>query len=195
MNPRALVLIADGSEEIEAVTVIDVLRRATIDVTVAGLHPGAVRASRGVVLVPDITLDELLARTVDATPLFDAVVVPGGAPGAKAMREDERVLALLRNHAAAGKLVAAICAAPIVLLRAGLLHGRRVTSHPAVRDELRAAGVAVDAGERVVCDGDVLTSQAPGTAFEFAYAIVTRLRSSALVAEIEAGILSRPALS
>lgn len=183
---RALVPLAPGCEEMEAVIAIDVLRRAGVEVVVAGLEPGEVVASRGVRLVPDVALD-----AVGPEP-FDAIVLPGGAPGANALAADPRVLDRLRAQRAAGRISAAICAAPIVLARAGLLEGKTITCHPAVVLRLRAEGIDVREDARVVVDGDVVTSRAPGTAFEFAYALVERLVGPSKVLELEAGILSRP---
>ncbi|HET8700409.1 MAG TPA: DJ-1/PfpI family protein, partial [Nitrococcus sp.] len=112
---RVLLPLAEGCEELEAVTVIDLLRRAGIDVVVAGLAEGAVKASRGVVLTPDVALDAVLDQD------FDMIVLPGGAGGAARLEADARVHRLLQRQADAGRYVAAICAAPKVLLAAGLL--------------------------------------------------------------------------
>jgi 4-methyl-5(b-hydroxyethyl)-thiazole monophosphate biosynthesis len=105
----ALVLFAEGSEELEAVTVVDILRRAGISVMLAGLNAGALRGGRGTVLVPDVTLDEALMHS------YDMVVLPGGQPGANNLKADARVLELVQQMAQQGKYVAAICAAPSVL--------------------------------------------------------------------------------
>jgi protein deglycase len=112
---KVLVPLADGCEELEAVTIIDLLRRAGIEVVTAGLKPGNVRASRGVQLVPDVTLDVALQDS------YDMVVLPGGMPGASHLKDDARIIDLLKKMAAAGKYTAAICAAPMVLAEAGLL--------------------------------------------------------------------------
>ena len=164
---KVLVPLAAGFEEIEAVTVIDVLRRAELEVVVAGLTPGVLTGSRGVKVEPDTTLDQ-----VDPA-AFDVVVLPGGLGGTEAMMADERVLDLVRAHRAAGRTTAAICAAPMVLAAAGVEEGLEVTSHPSVRERLGRASVR-DA-PRVVRSGDVLTSQGPGTAMEFALALVADL--------------------
>ena len=180
-----LVPLAAGCEEMEAVIVIDVLRRAGITVLVAGLEPGIVEASRGVRLVPDLVLAE-----VDVT-RCDALVLPGGGPGTTRLRADAYVRRLVEDFVRAGKLVAAVCAAPTVLLDAGVLAGRRVTAHPSVHAELERAGVHVDRTQRVVTDGNFVTSQGPGTCFEFAFALVERFCGAAKVAELNAGILAR----
>ncbi len=160
---KVLVPLAQGCEEIEAVTLIDLLRRAGIEVTTAGLTPGIVKASRGVQLVPDVTLDIALQ---DA---YDMVVLPGGMPGAANLKADPRILRLLKDMAAAGKYTAAICAAPMVLAEAGVLDGRQATSYPGFLDDLPGVVVSTAA---VVQDGKVLTSRGPGTAMDFALALV-----------------------
>ena len=181
---RALVPLADGFEEIEAVTVIDVLRRAGVDVTVAGLEEGPRRGSRGVVVVPDRPLTDVVDQE------FDVIVLPGGLPGATHLRDDERVTAMLRRALDGGRLVAAICAAPTVLAAAGMADGRRMTCHPSVEDAMRDAGAAL-AGDRVAVDGPFVTSQSPGTAMEFAFRLVELLCGADKVAELNAGILAR----
>ncbi len=180
-----LVPLAAGCEEMEAVIVIDVLRRAGASVVVVGLEDGSVEASRGVRIVPDRRLDD-----VDAA-AFDALVLPGGGPGTARLRQDARILRSVREFAAADKWIAAVCAAPTVLLAAGVLAGKRATAHPSVHAELARGGVQVEAAQRVVVDGKLLTSQGPGTCFEFAYALVERLFSTAKVAELNASILAR----
>jgi 4-methyl-5(b-hydroxyethyl)-thiazole monophosphate biosynthesis len=184
MTKTALIPLAPGFEEIEAVIVIDVLRRAGVLVTVAGTEPGVIEASRGVRIEPDTTLD-----AVDPAG-FDLIVLPGGLKGTTALREDPRVLEMLRRHHAAGRLTAAVCAAPTVLAAAGIASAHRVTAHPSVWDQLRAANVDVQ-DERVVVDGHVVTSQGPGTSMEFAYALVERLCGPDKVVELNAGILAR----
>ncbi len=164
---RVLVPLASGFEEIEAITIVDVLRRAGVEVTLAGLTSGVLEGSRGIRVQPDTTLDR-----VDAA-AFDAIVLPGGMGGATAMSEDERLLAMLRAHHGAGRLTAAICAAPMVLARAGIVDELRVTSHPSVRDRLGRAVVVAE--PRVLRAGHVLTSQGPGTAMEFALELVREL--------------------
>jgi protein deglycase len=166
--PRVLVPLATGVEEMEAVILIDVLRRAGWAVRSAGLMAGHVTASRRVVLVPDVALE-----TVSAAEL-DLLVLPGGGPGTEVLMHDERVLALARGLAAAGKPVAAICAAPRVLDRAGLLAGKRYTCFPGVESRI---GSGLHVGGAVVADGLIHTSQGPGTAFAFALHLVEVLDS------------------
>ncbi|MEZ4389248.1 MAG: DJ-1/PfpI family protein [Candidatus Krumholzibacteriia bacterium] len=163
--PQVLVPVADGTEEIEAVTVIDTLRRAGCEVAVASVGPRReVTCSRGVVLVADARLVDLPVRPLQA------IVLPGGMPGAEHLRDCAPLIARLGAHDAADGLVAAICAAPVVVLQHhGLLRGRRGTCHPAFYDTLPADSRRPD---RVVMDGNLLTSRGPGTALEFALALV-----------------------
>lgn len=174
-------ILAPGFEEIEAVTVIDVLRRAEVDVLVAGLGGGPVRGSHQITVVADQPLDHLSPDD------FDAVVLPGGMPGAANLRDNARVVALVKSFAAKGKVVAAICAAPIVLESAGLLAGRRATSFPGF--ELPSARYTE---ERVVVDGALVTSRGAGTAMEFALALVARLVSPEVSRDLAERMLARP---
>lgn len=158
---------ADGLEEMEAVIIVDMLRRAGWSVTAAGIGGDRVRASRGVVLVPDAAW-----REIDPS-AFDLLVLPGGGPGAEALAAHEGVRDAIRAMAEAGKTVAAVCAAPLVLAAAGVLRGRTATCYPALADKLTAAGARyVDAP--VVSDGVFLTSQGPGTCFAFTLALIAR---------------------
>ena len=175
--PRVLVPLAQGCEELEAVTVIDILRRAAIEVVVAGLEPGPVLASRGVRLIPDALLDAVV------TDVFDMIVLPGGREGAQRLGDDARIGDLIRRSASEGRYVAAICAAPGVLARAGLLEGRRATAFPGVLDELPGLTKSADA---VVRDGTIVTSRGPGTALDFALELVRLLRGDAVKTEVEA---------
>ena len=158
-----LIPLAHGCEEMEAVTLIDLLRRAGVTVTVAGLETGPVTASRGVVLLPDTTLDAVLDQD------FDMVVLPGGLGGAQRLEADQRIAALLRKMTEQGRFVAAICAAPRVLAKAGLLQDREVTAYPGILDgqpEIRLSSAAV------VRDGTFITSRGPGTAMDFALSLI-----------------------
>lgn len=187
--PRVLVPVSDGTEEIEAVCIVDVLRRAGADVTVArvpspqgtGLE---LTASRGLRLTADTALAECADR------IWDAVVLPGGLPGAEHLRDDETLVALLHAHDGAGRLLGAICAAPVTILAEhGFLAGRHATCFPSLADWL-PAGSHADA--RVVVDGNLVTSQGPGTALEFAVALVGLLCGEAKGDEIAAQLLLPP---
>lgn len=176
----ALILFADGSEELEAVTVIDILRRGGIEVTIAGLHEGPHRGSRGTVLLPDTTLDKTLAHQ------YDMVVLPGGQPGTNHLKADARVLKLVRQMSEAGKQIAAICAAPSVLAEAGLLDGKRATSFPGALDPYPQV---VRQPQTVVEDGNIVTSRGPGTAMDFALVLLERLAGHSKRMEVEAGLV------
>lgn len=181
---RVLVPLAQGCEELEAVTIIDLLRRAKIEVVTASLTDGPVVASRGVKLIPDSSLDEAAALP------FDMIVLPGGLPGADHLRDDSRVQDLLKRAAAAGKFTAAICAAPKALARAGLLRGKRATSYPGSLSESELDGIDY-CDDPVVRDGYVVTSRGPGTAMDFALALIELLADNATRQQVEAG-LQRP---
>jgi len=165
---RVLIPLAEGCEELEAITLIDLMRRAGIEVIVAGLENGPVTASRGVRIIPDATLDDVIDQD------FDMMVLPGGLPGADHLDRDPRVHSLLKRLAAGGAYTAAICAAPKVLAGAGLLDGRRATGYPGAinKTALRSTTVVDDA---VVTDGKVITSRGPGTAMDFALDLIETL--------------------
>lgn len=167
--------MAPGMEEIEAVTILDVLRRAGMDVVAAGCVDGPVIASRGVVLLADESMDEWS----EATP--DAVVLPGGLAGARFLAEDVRVQGAIRRTIQAGGVVGAICAGPLVLAGMGLLVGRACTCHPSVSDEM---GAAVIRQERVWVDGDIITGKGPGASLDFALAIVERMCGTAVARQV-----------
>lgn len=181
---RVLVPLAEGCEELEAVTVIDLLRRAGIEVVTAGLDDRPVCASRGTRLLPDVTLDEALRQD------YDMVVLPGGLPGADNLGADERIRSLLRKMADSGKFTAAICAAPRVLAGAGLLAGRRATSFPGALEGFDLSDTTM-VGEAVVEDGKVITSRGPGTAMDFALTLIERLTDRENRDRVEAA-LQRP---
>lgn len=181
-----LVPLAQGCEELEAVTIIDLLRRAGIEVITAGLDAQPVCASRGTVLLPDTTLDNVAERD------FDMIVLPGGLPGADNLNADERLHAMLNHAANTGRYVAAICAAPRVLASAGLLDNLRVTSFPGALDAFKVPGM-VYCEDAVVQDGKVITSRGPGTAMDFALVLIENLLGKDARARVEAD-LQRPAL-
>lgn len=182
---RVLVPLAEGFEEIEAVTVIDLLRRAGVEVVTAGLVPGAVTGSHGIAVVPDEELEAVLDRH------FDMVALPGGMPGAANLAADERLLAVIRRLADGGRFTAAICAAPTVLAKAGLLGGKRATSFPGFLTAASAPATILSEAP-VVEDGTVITSRGPGTAMDFALVLIECLEGSSARQEVESR-LQRPA--
>ncbi len=167
MTKRVLVPIADGTEEIEAVTIIDVLRRAGAEVTVASVNNLQITASRGVKLVADCLIGDCRGET------FDLVVLPGGIPGAEHLRDDLVLKEILLDQRASQRLYGAICAAPAVVLeRHGLLEDRMATSHPGFTADLRNDSAS---HHRVVVDDNCITSQGPGTAMQFSLKLVEML--------------------
>lgn len=178
MQTRVLIPVADGSEDIETVTLIDVLRRAEFDVTVASVHDRReIVAARQTRLVADALIDEVVART------FDLIVCPGGMPGAAHLRDSATLRNLLLAQRDSGRLLAAICAAPaVVFAHHGLLDGVPATAHPAFQEQLPQ----LEANRCVVEDKQIITSQGPGTALEFALALVARLGGEQLRATVAA---------
>lgn len=162
---NALVPLAQGCEELEAVTIIDILRRADINVTAASLDLQPIVASRGTKLLADTTIDEILQHD------FDIVVLPGGLPGADNLNQDPRIHQILQRHNTNKKYLAAICAAPKVLATAGLLEHKTATAYPGVLEELKMDGIEIS-NAAVLQDGHILTSRGPGTAIDFALTIV-----------------------
>ena len=180
---RVLVPLAPGFEEIEAVAVIDILRRAGVEVVVAAVGENPAVGSHGIAVTCDVA-----AAGVDAS-RFDALVLPGGMPGTRRLGESREVREWVSAMAAAEKLVAAICAAPVVLDACGVLAGRRATSHPAHASEMRTCRYQEAA---VVRDGMFITSRGAGTAIAFAAALVTELAGADSARDILAKIQYAP---
>ncbi|USN99773.1 MAG: DJ-1/PfpI family protein [Phycisphaeraceae bacterium] len=179
----ALILIAEGSEEIEAITPGDVLVRAGVAVTYAGEGALSMRGSRGLPLGADIAIGRLGDR------LFDAVVIPGGMKGAQNLASSADVSRIVRAHAAAGKVIAAICAAPaVVLTPLGLLEGRRATCYPGL--ETRFGATTEHAPGDVVVDRTFITSRGPGTAMAFALCLAAMLAGDTTAEKVREGLLA-----
>jgi 4-methyl-5(b-hydroxyethyl)-thiazole monophosphate biosynthesis len=173
--------LADGFEEIEAVTLIDVLRRAGFNVKTCALDNSLqARGAHDITVMADMTIDQALDSA------WDLVVLPGGMPGASNLRDDARVGKLLEKAAAAGGYVGAICAAPIALAHFGFVKGKNATSYPGFSDQMPGAIYSED---RVVRDGKVLTSRGPGTAMEFAFFITDMLADRSRVEELKKHML------
>ena len=181
---RVLVPLAPGFEEIEAITIIDILRRAGVEVIVAGTQAGVIEASRKTKHLPDCTLD---AVEVDD---LDMIVLPGGMPGATHLRNDPHVKRIVESLKAKNRHLAAICAAPTVLSAFGILEGRTATCHPSVRQEISTRAKRFS-DDRVVVDGPVVTSQAAGTAMEFAFKLVEILCGPEKAIEVNSGVLAK----
>jgi 4-methyl-5(b-hydroxyethyl)-thiazole monophosphate biosynthesis len=180
---KVLIPLADGVEEMEAVIMIDMLRRAQWHVLTVGLKAGTVTAARGTRLVPDEVWDR-----IDPVQ-YDVLVIPGGARGVDNLRHEKHLVAAVRVHADSGRLTAAVCAGPLLLQDAGVLTGRRVTCHPDVVPGLTLSRY-VD--EAVVVDGNVVTSQGAGTTFAFALTLVALVDGSAKAEELARAIVLAP---
>ncbi|WP_127471072.1 DJ-1 family glyoxalase III [Thiomicrorhabdus aquaedulcis] len=179
---RVLIPLAQGCEELEAVTIMDILVRGGVEVLSASLDDNLViTASRGVRLLADTTLAAVEHQ------VFDMVVLPGGLPGADYLQQDSRVITLLQRTVAQGHYVAAICAAPKVLVHAGLLDGKQATSYPGVIEQQPGAGMRF-VNAAVVEDGNVITSRGPGTAIDFALLLLERLTNKAVRTGVEQGL-------
>ena len=182
-SKKVLVILAEGAEEMEVVIPVDVMRRAKISVTLAGLKSDEnVKCSRNIVLKPDTALASV------ANDIFDAVLIPGGGNGAKNLADDETVGLVLKKHSDAGKIVAAICAGPTAVAKHGIGNGKKVTSHPSVKSVMEEAGYDYSE-DRVVVDGSLITSRGPGTAFELAFAMIEALINKEAVEALKPGML------
>ena len=183
---RVLVPLVDGFEEIEAISIIDILRRAEMEVIVVGIsQPGnLVTGSHAIPVQPDTTLEEIWSETL--VNQFDALVIPGG-PGVKALLESSLIAQLALQFDKSRKCTAAICAAPLVLSQAGLLKDRIATSFPSVRNRMDVGNYSE---ARVVVDGHIITSRGAGTAEEFALQLVATLSTPSKAEEIGRSILS-----
>ena len=165
---KVIVPLAQGFEEIEALTIVDILRRANVDVTMAALESLHVKGAHGIVVVADVLLKEMNANN------FDMIALPGGLPGATNLAADPTTQALLKEFDAKGKMIAAICAAPYALKTAGVLK-KSYTCYPGFQAKIAQEGY--NANDKVIRDGNVTTSQGPSTAMLFALSLVEELRS------------------
>ena len=182
MPKTALVPIADGTEEIEAVCIIDTLRRAEVEVTVASVGPLEITASRSVKIVADKIISECVSNT------YDLIALPGGLPGAEHLRDSAELTELLYEQKKAGRLYAAICASPAVVLQHHrLLEGTKATCYPSLQKELNQKNVSID---RVVVDGNCVTAQGPAIAIEFALKLVELLCGVAKRDEVAKAMLA-----
>ncbi len=180
--PKVLIPLAQGCEELEAITLIDILRRADVDVVTAGLDSKPVKSSHGVTILPDTTLAEAMNDS------YDMVILPGGLPGADHLAADNRLNALLKEMVESDRFVGAICAAPQVLAKAGLLEGKTITSYPGfvVSDDFPNV---INTGSALEKDGKIITSRGPGTAMDFALELVRLLQGEAKRKVIEKALV------
>jgi 4-methyl-5(b-hydroxyethyl)-thiazole monophosphate biosynthesis len=181
-----LVPLADGCEELEAVTIIDLLRRAELAVVTASLKAGPVKGAHGISLLADTTIGEAIDQP------FDVIVLPGGGVGTDNLARDMRIREIVKKMSDARKTIAAICAAPKVFASIGLLIGRKVTAYPGVLDNMNIPGARLT-GEPVTIDGRIVTGRGPGTAMDFALALIEEIAGKAKRDEVEAQLV-RPTL-
>ncbi len=182
MSQNVLVLLAEGFEEIEAMASVDILRRADINVILCGLKSKTVKGAHDIKVLADTTLDNLNAD-------IDAVLLPGGMPGAANLAASKRVAEIIRTTHGKGGVVAAICAAPaLVLAPSGILEGKSATCYPGM--EKGFGTKTAFRQEKVVVDGNIITSQGPGTALEFALAVVEKLAGKEIAGSLKVATLA-----
>ncbi len=180
MSKRALILLADGFEEIEAVAVIDILRRADIKVAITSLDFKLVTSARKVMIKTDYLIETLPDYE------FDMLILPGGGEGVKNLEQSEGVKSLIKRFEAEGKYIAAICAAPIILEHMDFLKGKKITAYPGIANDFKSCEYLTD---KVVVDGKLITSQSPTTAIEFALTLVEVLKSKEARSAIETAMI------
>ncbi|XP_005994247.1 Parkinson disease protein 7 homolog [Latimeria chalumnae] len=186
-SKRALLILARGAEEMETVIPVDILRRAGVKVTVAGLAgKEPVQCSRDVVICPDMSLEE--ARKEGP---YDVVVLPGGNEGAQNLSQSPAVKEVLKDQESRKGLIAAICAGPTALLAHGIGFGSKVTTHPLAKDKMMDGGHYTYSESRVERDGNIITSRGPGTSFEFAFAVVESLMGKEVADKVKAPLVLR----
>lgn len=167
MAPKILVAVADDVEELEAIAIIDCLGRAGAEITVASVNKIQITTCRNVKITADCLIGDCLSKT------YDLIALPGGMPGAEHLRDSKELAEMLKKQKDSGRLYAAICASPAVVFEhLGLLAGKKATCFPAMAEKLKNKEAA---DQRVVVDGNCITSQGPGTAVEFALKLVELL--------------------
>lgn len=180
--PSVLVPLAQGCEELEAITIIDLLRRAGIEVVCAGLDAESITASRGVKIIPDTDLATAMKRD------YDMIVLPGGLPGADHLDNDERINTILKSMANQQKYIAAICAAPKILANAGLLTDKTVTAYPGLFNDCDLPHTTV-VNAALVRDDNIITSRGPGTAMDFALELIEILAGKKTRQNVETSLV------
>ncbi len=181
MSVKILVPVADGTEDLEAVAIIDVLRRAGAQVTIASVSGAlSVKFSQGIKVSAECLIEDCLDKD------YDLVVLPGGIPGVENLRDSEPLIQILKNQNKLGKLYGGICASPAVVLQPhGLLEGKKATCHPGFAAQLKNRD---SSGAKVITDGNCITSRGAGTAVDFALALVKRLFGAQKLADVKAGL-------
>jgi protein deglycase len=177
-----LLPLAQGCEELEAVTISDLLTRAGIEVITAGLDDLPVKASRGIKLIPETSIKNVAEK------LFDMVVLPGGLPGADYLRDSHALQTIIKNHAQNKRYLAAICAAPKALLAAGVLTDKTVTCYPGALDGLELQNIELT-NNALEIDGNIITSRGPGTAMDFTLALIELLEGKQKRSEVELALV------
>ncbi len=179
---KVIVFLADGFEEVEALTVVDYLRRVDIQVDMVSISDSLeVKGAHDVVVQADLTIDAL--ENVDS---YDGIIVPGGMPGASNIRDEDKCIDLVKDFDSKDKLLAAICAGPIVLNRAGIIDGKKITAYPGFENDLSKSQISKAGVER---DGNIVTGKGPIFAVDFAVEIVDYLLGHKAVKELKTGIL------
>lgn len=178
---KAVVFLANGFEDIEALATVDILRRGGVDVTTAGVTGDTVTSSHNVQVLSDKSVSNINAAD------FDAVICPGGMPGATNLRDSDKVVSVIKEAYDAGKIVAAICAAPMVLEKAGVLQGKNFTMYPGM--ESHAPSGNYKNNVYVVQDGSVITGAGPAATFEFALTLVSNLQGKEIADQVAQGML------
>jgi 4-methyl-5(b-hydroxyethyl)-thiazole monophosphate biosynthesis len=180
MSKKVLVVLANGFEEIESVVPIDICRRANMSVTVAALDNLTVVAAHDIKIQADVLLKDVQYQ------VFDVIILPGGDPGTSNLEKSDLVKEIVMTQFRSGRMIAAICAAPRILEGYGLLRGRTATCYPGTKPKMQSCTLVDDP---VVVDGNILTSQAPGTAMAMSYKIVEILQSPSLSTVLQQAML------
>ncbi|WP_368490666.1 DJ-1 family glyoxalase III [Clostridium sp. BJN0013] len=178
---KVIILLAEGFEEIEALTCVDVLRRGNIECKICSINSKEdVKGAHGII----VKVDSLLKNINEDE--YHAVILPGGMPGAVNLRDNEKVIEIVRKFDRENKIIAAICAAPIVLKKAGIIYNRKVTSYPGFEEELQAYNYSE---EIVVQEGNLITSRGPATAVYFTFKILENLVDKNIVENLKKDLL------
>lgn len=179
MKNRAVLLLAEGFEEIEALTVVDVLRRAELVCDTVSISKKEVKGSHGITVLADKLFDECNINS------YDVLILPGGMPGSKNLRDDEKVIDAVKTFNRSNKLIAAICAAPMVLGKAGVCENRSITCFPGVEADLKNIKYIEDI---VVEDGNIITGRGPAAAIYFGLHLVERLSGKEVKTKLKEGM-------
>jgi len=183
MGKKVLIAVADGMEELEAIAIIDCLGRAGADLTIASVQKQQITTARKVKITADFLITDCAGKT------YDLIVLPGGVPGAESFRDSKVLIEMLKKQKEAGRFYAAICASPaIAFAYHGLLAGKKATCYPGMEDKLPDSSAA---NQRVVVDGNCITSQGPGTALEFSLKLVELLFGNRKSQELAKAMLVR----